>query len=146
MNLPADKAIITDLNLDCALLILEKLGYCDLLSMSQVTGKFLEAAQDVFRRTFGISVRIGAGYTDKTWRAFDGIKSVYLTEFETTLKTLEYFGHLIGKLDIEHLNEMNEAMQIFGSVNRYCSASLTAISIRDGRNLFEKFKVPFPQV
>lgn len=140
---------LSDLNMDCMLIILEQLDFMDLLSLAQVDKYFSMLAQTVFRRKFANDTivlynfvsedqhnkngiisnalnRLGIVEKEKVYHAtlhYDG--NLQITDFEACLKTLEYFGNSIQKLKLYSDNtDTKQSVIISKFIYKYCSDTL----------------------
>lgn len=145
----SSKIKLSDLNMDCMLTILDELDFVDLLGIAQVNKYFSILAAEVFRSKFSSNTIVLYNFVYEDERNSDGIyfKSferlcivkrekvhritmvhdgqIQITDFQTGLKTLKYFGNAIQKLNIYTDDTDTEQSKILSRfLNEYCSESL----------------------
>lgn len=127
------KTHLLDLNLDCQMMILEKLDFPTLLSLAETNEHFSQLVSDIMKRTFQKKrVVIGAVaiFTVKTNRLQIGGDFIEIQNYYIAKNLLRKFGHLIQKLKIYHdNNHSKQVREIYQLLNSYCSKTLQEIFI-----------------
>lgn len=141
-----------DVNDDCQLIILDKLGVRALVSMAESNTRFLHLAKEIFRckyskRTFKIT---NTFETDQD-EVYETSTIVRIVHFEMAQKILKYFGHLIENLDVTYWltrDKGKKSNEISELINLYCSESLIDLVVfKDLRlKFFENMERPFKKV
>lgn len=171
-NIITNQTKLSDLNMDCMLIILDQLDFMDILNLAQVDNYFSMIAQTAFRRKFANNTivlynfvsedqnnengiifnalsRLGIVEKEKVYHAtlhYDG--NLQITDFEACLKTLEYFGKSIQKLKLYSDNtDTKQSVIISKFIYKYCSDTLIEFGldiIKGGAPFF--FPKPFKKL
>lgn len=143
------KLNLLNISIDCQLLIIEKLDFCNLLELSQVNNHFSSIASDIFYRRYGsklCSISYGYGKTEDN--------SVEVTESQFTIKNhkmaisyIEKFGYLIENIQIDYTfigyDEQNELQNV---INKHCAFLNSMELIGCNEYVFRTFQQPLSSV
>lgn len=150
----SNKTKLSDLNMDCMLTILDELDFMDLLGIAQVNKYLSILAAEVFRSKFSSNTIVlynfvcedehnNDGIFFKTFERLGIVKKekvhhitmvhdgqIQITDFQTGLKTLKYFGNAIQKLNIYTDDTDTKQSKILSRfLNEYCSESLIELRL-----------------
>lgn len=146
-----NKIQFSDLNVDCQLLILQKLNYFDLVSFSSVNNIFSALASDVFRRKlknklFRIEEPLQMIH-DNLDATSETPEALTIYDYGMVLSMLEHFGSHITKLEIQYdEDESNQLKSIIRNVNRFCN-NLIYLSLEAHiSNPLDDIRKPFSNV
>lgn len=145
----ANETNFMDLNLDCQLMIFEKLSFSGLISMMETNKYFSQLATDVFRRKFsGTRIQFQAPLLDTTVTYNQTEGPIKLKDFDTISKVFKYFGPLIKSLKAKYLtSDMEIQTTINQLINTQCSDTLKQFDIISYKNnFFDDFSKPFKGV
>lgn len=138
------------MNVDCLLLIFDKLDLPALANVAETNKDFSHLAAFVFQRRY-------SNKTIKIMGSFSigSMKHIYYTndtleiqDNETVPKMLRHFGHLITSLKVEFYFVFDsEIKNINRNINRYCSDSLVNLDVHSGHeDFFDDMIKPFNAV
>lgn len=111
------------MNVDCLLLILDKLDFRSLLNIAEMNEDLSVLSADVYRRKFSNrSIHI-----DELNSKCDGYKiyvyddHILIDNFNIAVSVLQHFGDQISALKINYKSDKNNQLkQIVAIMNRYC--------------------------
>lgn len=141
---------ITGLNMDCILLIIEKLELPALTSIAETNKNFSYLAADAFRRKYSRkTIKIMGSFSiGSTKHIFYKNDEIEILDHEIVPKVLRNFGHLINSLRVDYtfLFE-SEIKNINQHINFYCSNTLINLDVHSGHeDFFDNMTRPFDRV
>lgn len=142
---------INDLNIDCKILIVERLSFTDLVAVADVSSTFSIAAANVFKRTFA-NFPIRFVTPERQIDADHRDKMIIISRLETIKSVLAHFGHLISHLELNKIYGKFEGHQttlISQLINLHCSDTLKQLSLTIevfGNEFFDSTTKPFEKV
>lgn len=149
-----NKIRITDMNMDCIILIHEELSFVDMLSMAKANPAFVFAAANIFRRKYSKrTVQIVTPFEETgpiKMNVFDDL--IYIVQFETAKSILNLFGPLIINLEIyqhsEQISGDKDVLLIINLLNLHCSGTIKRLQLTAvyEENFFVHMKKPFKQL
>lgn len=145
-----NKFNINDLNIDCHMLVLEKLDFIDMLAAAEASQVLSYAAAEIYRRTFSKkSIQIITPYAEAhDIRIFSDLARV--RNNITAARIVKHFGFLISHLEIKQYSRNNRGGDkhiINDLINYYCCESLTQLSLDiNEEDFFEPMRKPFINV
>lgn len=155
---------IMDLNVDCQLMILERLNVPSLISIAETNKYFAKLVPSVLQRIFAKKLVIFhiPYYSDKIdLNVFETDDDIQIQNIRTISKLLQKYGHLISRLKIEQFYSTgNGAYFIQNLTNLYCSEALIELhmvfvhftshvassSRYSAKHSVEEFKKPFKRL
>lgn len=137
---------LVNLNIDCQLLIMERLDVLSLLSLSETNRHFSMMVENILRRKFvnkSISVTGRGSYATEVE---ESEKSIRISSLPEMLWLLKNYCHLISHLKIENVETYGNNT-VYKYVDSYCSKTLTQIHLESmHQNVFDAFSTPFSNV
>lgn len=141
---------ISGLNLDCILLIIEKLELLELTNISETNKNFSYLAADVFRRKYSRkTIKIMGSFSiGSTKHIFYKNDEIEIQDHEIVPKVLRNFGHLIKSLRVDYIILFeSEIKNINRYINFYCSNALINFDVHSGHDdFFDNMIKPFGRV
>lgn len=144
------------LNVDCQLLILDRLSTAKLLSLAQINNRRLfELIEKVFKGRFAqkaITLSDPYFFHGQFFVGFeieDHADHIEFKHLPSISKMLQLFGHLWSRLYIKNTFRLPEksAQKMYHLINNYCSESLVALHISNQYNdIFARLWKPFETV
>lgn len=145
-------AEFNDLNTDCKLLILDELNLSGLISIADINQEFHLLAVGIYRRKFARkAIYIGKPteyLSNLQWSIKELDNAIEINSQHTSIKLLEYFGHLISKLSIYHDDRTSSNTEmIVALASRNCIKLTTfEVDINYICTLFDHVEKPFANV
>lgn len=139
---------LTDLNVDCLLLIFDQLDFYTLLSLAEVNKPFSVLAADVYRRKYGnkmVEIRQAFSIDIKTIVEFEN--RIQIENFDLISTIFKHFGSVISNVKINYQEAKGSRIKdILTLVNRN-SESLKQIRLElDNGNGLDGIEKPFLSV
>lgn len=142
---------INDLDIDCKILIFERLAFFDLVAVAKVSSSFSTSAASVFKRSFA-NVPIRFETPDREHDDDHRGTFIVISRLETIQSVLVHFGRFISHLELHKPGGVFEGHQIkliSQLINSYCSDSLKRLTLyieAFGSTFFESLTKPFEKV
>lgn len=142
---------LTNIDMDCQLLIFEELDLFGLLNMAKINQNFKFLASEVFRRKFGVKLFVFLPTWNVIGDAEVGIETtrVLITSADLAEKLLKMFGYLIPKISIVfgRTDLKFDDRQIVKIINECCSESLVHLELDVcSTQMWEGVRKPFVNV
>lgn len=140
------------MNLDCQLLILERLNLSALLNVAQTNNHFLQLSTEIYRRKYSsrtISIR-SSDFSPEFEEIYVAkyFDYIIITNLEIAGKMLNIFGHFITKLSLKCTDMVsNNVENITRAINDHCTDSLIQFEMDDCiDDVWTNLQLPFKKI
>lgn len=138
---------LTDLNVDCQLMIFEQLNLPSLLALAEVNQAFSVLTADVFRRNYGYkTIEIRKGFSSDDMNIFEFEETIQVENFGLISTIFKHFGQFISSVKINYGKcKKSQLKEIITFVNRN-SNSLKKLQLEMYEDVLDGIEKPFINV
>lgn len=116
--------ILTDMNVDCQLLILKELDFVSLINVAEVDEAYSALAANVFKRKFALKI-IELRETSSKNEVVELNDVIKIEKFNMISKVFNHFGQFISKVKLIYGRDQKyQSKQVFELVSHYSSTFL----------------------